>query len=89
MKDFTKEVDEELNKIKSDFSSLKKLKRLNSQHEDKLITDITGLLGLYQLAYDEDLRILIYKMIDFGDSKLWAMQGSKYLFNKLNKKYNK
>ena len=84
---FEKEVDEEIEKLKKDFSNLKKIKRLTSMHEDKLVTDVTALLGMYRLGYDDDLRILISEMIDFGEKNLWAMQGSRYLFDKLNKKY--
>ena len=86
---FQKEVKEEIEKLRKDFLSLKKLKRLTTNHEDRLITDITGLLGLYLLGYDKELRILISQMISFGESKLWAMGGSKYQFSKLNKKYGK
>ncbi|MBW2993014.1 hypothetical protein KY317_00380, partial [Candidatus Woesearchaeota archaeon] len=86
MKKFEKEVDEEVIKLKKDFSNIKKIKRLTAQHEDNLITNITGLLGLYRLGYDEQIRQLISQMISFGESKLWAMQGSRYLFDKLNKK---
>lgn len=85
---FEKEAEKEIKKLKNDFYNLKKLKRLNAQHEDKLITDVTGLLGIYRLGYDEELRILISQMISFGEKNLWAMQGSRYLFDKLNKKYN-
>ena len=84
---FEKEVDEELIKLKKDFSSFKKLKRYNISHEDKLIANITALLGLYAIAYDKEIRKLISEMLDFGESKLWAMQGSRYLFNKLNNKH--
>ena len=86
---FTKEVKEEIRKLRKDFLSLKKLKRLTTNHEDKLIIDITGLIGLYNIGYDEEIRQLISQMISFGESKLWAMQGSLYQFNKLNKKYKK
>ena len=84
---FEKEVDEGIKNFKTDFLRLKKKKRLIVQDEDKLIINITALLGLYRLGYDEELRRLISEMISFGEKNLWAMQGSRYLFDKLNKIY--
>ena len=83
------EQKEIVDKLKKDFSNLKKKKKLSSLHEDKLITDITGLIGIYNTVYDEKLAELIEKMISFGEKQLWAMQGSMYLFDKITKKWKK
>lgn len=83
-----KEVDSEIQKLKSDFSKLRKKKHFTVQDEDRLIEDVTGLLGLYSMVYEEDLRHLISEMLEFGQSKRWALEGEIFTFEKLNKKYN-
>ena len=84
---FEPEIKEEIVKLKSDFLKLKSKKKFAVQDEDKLITDVSGLLGLYAIEHEEELRHLISEIISFAESKRWSMAGSRYLFEKLNRKY--
>ena len=79
------EEKEVLKQIISDFSKLKKRKKLGKQAEDQLIKDITALLGIYGFNKSRVLAEQIEKMLVYGEKKLWAMQGQKTMFEKLKK----
>jgi len=71
--------------ISSDFSKLKKRKRLDKQAEFKLTKDLTALIGIYGFDKAKVLEQQIEKMIAFGEKQLWAMQGPITTFEKLKK----
>jgi len=81
----TPEEKEVFNQVIANFSKLKKRKRLDKQAEDKLIKDITVLLGIYGFYKSRILAQQIEKMISFGEKQLWAMQGQRTMFEKLKK----
>ena len=81
----TPEEKEVFKQVISDFSKLKKSKKLDKQAEDKLIKDITALLGIYGFYKSRIIEQQIEKMISFGEKQLWAMQGQRILFDKLKK----
>lgn len=85
MRAFEKEV---FLKIKKDFSRLKKKRKFTKRDADKLVTDVTGLIGIYAGEYNKELAQLIEEMISFGEYKNWSLAGPRYQFDKLNKKYN-
>jgi hypothetical protein len=72
-------------KVVSDFSKLKRRKRLGAQAEDKLIQGITALMGIYGFDKSKVLAEQIEKMISFGEKRFWAMQGQRIVFEKLKK----
>ena len=70
---------------KRDFSKLRDKKTLSVKDEEKLISDIVILLGLYAVDQNKEIERLINSMIDFGKSNQWAMQGSIIQFNRIKK----
>jgi len=64
-----------IEKKKRDFSKLKDNESFTVEDEEKLISDINILLGIYAVDKNRELEKLINNMIDFGKSKKWAMQG--------------
>ena len=74
-----------ISKKKRDFSKLRDKKTFSVNDEEKLISDIVILLGLYAVDKNKEIERLINSMIDFGKSKQWAMQGSMIEFNRIKK----
>jgi len=81
----TPEEKEVFDRIVSDFSKLKKKKKLGKIQEGKLVQDIVKLLGIYGFYKSRVLEKQIKNMIDFGDKQNWAMQGQQVEFDKLKK----
>ncbi|MBW2966796.1 hypothetical protein KY342_06865 [Candidatus Woesearchaeota archaeon] len=74
-----------INKIKKSFSILNDKKNLSVKDAEKLISDITIVLGIYAVNKPKELEKLINSMIDFGKSRQWAVQGSMIMFNRIKK----
>jgi hypothetical protein len=74
-----------IEKKRRDFSELKDKEGLALKDEEKLISDINILLGLYAVDKSRELEKLIKNMIDFGKSKQWALQGQIIEFNRIKK----
>jgi hypothetical protein len=74
-----------ISKKKRDFSKLRDKKTLSVKDEEKLISDIVILLGLYAVDKIKELERLITSMIGFGKSQQWAMQGAIVQFNRIRK----
>lgn len=75
----------DFDRIKSDFSKLKKKKNFTADDEERLVYDIQGLLGIYSLEKSDELASFIEEMIRFGEAHNRSMAGSKYLFGKIKK----
>ena len=71
-----------IEKKKRAFSILKDKKKLTLKDKEKLISDLTILLGIYATNRSKELEKLIKAMIDFGKSKLLAVQGVIVEFNR-------
>ena len=50
-------------RLKKDFSRLKNKKEFTKQDEDKLITDVAGLLGVYAVDKRKETASLIEEML--------------------------
>jgi len=74
-----------ISKIKNSFSILNDKKKLNVNDAEKLISDITILLGIYAFDKTKELERLIKSIIDFGKSRQWAVQGCIIEFNRIKK----
>jgi hypothetical protein len=74
-----------VNKIKNSFSILNDKKKLSLNDAEKLISDITIVLGIYAVNKTRELERLIKSMIDFGKSRQWAVQGCIIEFNRIKK----
>ena len=72
-----------ISKKKSDFSNLKGKKSLTLNDEEKLISDMNILLGVYVANKTKEIERLIKNMIDFGKSKKWAVQGQIIELNRI------
>ena len=72
-----------INKKKSDFSKLKDKKSLTLNDEEKLISDMNILLGVYTVNKTKELERLIKNMIDFGKSQKWAVQAQIIELNRI------
>lgn len=79
------EVKNTIAKKKQDFSKLKDKKNLTVKDEEKLISDMIILIGVYATNKIKELEKLIKNMIDFGKSKQWAVQGQIIEFNRIKK----
>ena len=76
---------ESIKKIKAEFKELKNQGKLTPESEEKLLYDISGLLGTYARDYDPGIKKLIKEMIAFSESQLWDAEGPKILLNELEK----
>ena len=72
-------------RLKKDFSRLKNKKEFTKQDEDKLITDVAGLLGVYAVDKRKETASLIEEMLAFAEEKNWAVQGSRIEFDRIKK----
>ena len=76
---------EDIEKLKKDFSRLKKKTEFTKNDKDKLITDITGLIGIYAINKRKDLAKLIEEILSFAEKKNWGVEGSRMAFDKIKK----
>lgn len=74
-------------KLKSDFSELKKKGKLTAVGEEDLNTYVTGMLGLFAIEPDLAAAECIDKMISFGEENGLAMYGHQIEFDRLKKKH--
>ena len=72
--------------IISNFSKLKKKKNLTSQDEDKLVNNLTNLIGIFAVDKSKQLERYIEAMIDFAKKQKWGIQGSIIQFKKVKQK---
>ena len=77
--------EQELERIKKDFSKIKKDNKLSKAEVDDFLTDITKLLGIYAADRKRELASLIEEMIIFGEENDLAVQGCRIEFESIKK----
>jgi len=76
-----------VDKIKKDFYSFKKKHKFTAADEGRLLAELTGLIGWFQLDPGRFLKTLIEEMLIFGEKKNWNTAGAKIAFEHLKKKH--
>lgn len=74
-------------KAKKDFEGFRKKLEFTTDDEEQLISDLTNILGWYNINPDPELEQLIEQMIDFGERKQWSMAGSLIEFDHTKKRH--
>lgn len=74
-------------RIRKDFEELKQKKTLTPEEEGRLLAELTGLLGWYNLDQDKQIKNLIEEMLLFGEKKKWSMAGPRSTFEHLKRKH--
>lgn len=76
-----------VDKIKKDFNTLKKKYKHTAEDEARLLAELTGLVGWFQLDPAKHLKTLIEEMLIFGEKKNWNIAGAKIAFEHLKKRH--
>lgn len=77
--------EKEVKKAVLDFSKLKKIKKFSVEDEERLIYDMTNLIGTYAIDKSDELEKQIESMIEFAKKQRWAVEGSIIEFNRIRK----
>jgi hypothetical protein len=72
-----------IERSKHDFELFKSKPTFTVDDQEKLLWDITDLLGWFRIKPEQQLAHLIEAMISFGEKKQWSMAGARTQFNKL------
>ncbi|MFC1801345.1 hypothetical protein ACFLZB_02685 [Nanoarchaeota archaeon] len=70
-----------------DFKEMQAKKSFTTKDEGKLLAELTGLLGWFNLDQERKVKILIEEMLIFGEKKEWSMAGPRTAFEHLKKKH--
>lgn len=76
-----------VDKIKKDFYRFKKKKTFQKNDQGRLLAELTGLLGWFNLDPSKQLQTLIEEMLIFGQKKQWPITGPKIAFEHMKKKH--
>ncbi|MFH1849694.1 MAG: hypothetical protein ABH879_05910 [archaeon] len=76
----------QIERIWNDFQRLKTRASVTASDEEKLIDDVTGLIGIYIIDRAPDIEAKILEMIEYGEKKRFLMSGCRYELNRA--KYN-
>ncbi|MCK4589993.1 MAG: hypothetical protein KAT77_06115 [Nanoarchaeota archaeon] len=74
-----------VDKIKKDFFSFKKKKQFDKRDEGKLLAELTGLLGWFNLDPSKQLKTLIEEFFIFAEKKKWEITGQRIAFEHMKK----
>ena len=76
-----------VDKIQKDFRVLKKKEKFTAEDEARLLAELTGLLGWFNMDPSKELKTLIEEMFIFGEKKQWEITGAKIAFEHMKKKH--
>ena len=74
-------------KIQQDFYRFKKKKTFTTRDEGRLLADLTGLLGWFNLDPVKQLKTLIEEMLIFAEKKKWSIADPKIAFEHMKKRH--
>lgn len=77
-----------VDKIKKDFYNFRKKKQFVKSDEGKLLAEMTGLLGWFNLDPSKDLKSLIEEMFIFAEKKQWEVAGQRIAFEHMKKHHH-
>ena len=76
-----------VDKIQQDFYNFKKKKVFTAEDEGRLLADLTGLLGWFNLDPNKQLKTLIEEILIFAEKKQWSIAGPKIAFEHMKKRH--
>ena len=74
-----------VDKIRKDFYNFRKKKHFVKSDEGKLLAELTGLLGWFNLDPGKELKSLIEEMFIFAEKKNWQVAGQRIAFEHMKK----
>lgn len=74
-----------VDKIQRDFLEFKKRTAFRPDDEGRLLAELTGLLGWFNLDPNKQLKALIEAMLIFGEKRNWQIAGAKIAFEHMKK----
>lgn len=76
-----------VDKIQRDFHQFRSKTASAPSDEGRLLAELTGLLGWFNLDPSKQLKTLIEEMLIFGEKRNWQTAGAKIAFEHMKKQH--